>query len=210
MTHPSSLSLDLLHLGRGRPADREHAQACPQCSAYLARLAMPVAVPDSVRSLPATRHAGPLLGRWLLVGGLGAAVAAGLLLLVARPGTDEVRSKGTPTTSVFVLRDGVVMRWDGLAPVRAGDALQLEVQPEGMLRLQVFEVEQQLFEGELTAGKQTLPISWKVDPGTDAVELRLVFSKERLTPERGLAVWSSRRRDDGVWATTLRLPRAEP
>jgi hypothetical protein len=209
MTHPSSLSLDLLHLGRGRPADQEHAQTCPQCSAYLARLALPVAVPESVRSLPATRHAGPRLGRWLLLGGLGAAVAAALLLVVARPGTDEVRSKGTPTTSVFVLRDGVVQRWDGLAAVRAGDALQLEVQPEGMLRLQVFEVEQQLFEGELAGGKQTLPVSWKVDSGAGQVELRLVFSKERLTPERGLTVWSRGQRDDAAWATTLRLPRAE-
>lgn len=204
MTHPSFLALDRLALGGGVPEDRQHADGCAQCGAYLARLEAPAPVPDAVRALARPRWA-----RWA-VGGLATAVATSLAVaaVVAQQPAEEVRRKGSPVASVFIRRGEAVMRWDGVAAVRAGDALRLEVQPEGFARLMVLEGATPLFDGAVEAPRHALPLSWRVDDAPAAVELRLVFSRAPLTADQALDEWARGTRSAETWVTTLRLPRA--
>lgn len=200
MNHPSFVALDRLHLGLGLEADRLHAQTCQQCGAYLGRLALPVAVPTELKE----RLSGRPPRRWMWLGGL-VAVAGALISLVTVPPEPEVRTKGAPVSSLFVKRNETITRWDSTAPVLPGDGLQLEVQPDGFTWLTVLDGIQVLWEGAVTSPRHSLPTSWRVEPGTAAIELRLVFSQTRLPATEALDAWVKGERSAQRWATTLKL-----
>lgn len=198
--HPSFVALDRLHLGLGLEADQRHAQTCDRCGAYLGRLAQPLSVPAALEDRLAPR---PRWRRWpWLAGGLATAAAVLALLVPAEP---EVRTKGAPASSLFVKRGDAVTRWDGATSVVAGDGLQLEVQPEGFGWLVVLDGAELLWQGAVTTPRHTLPVSWRVEPGTEVVELRLVFSQAPLSPAEALGAWTGGERSAQRWATTLRL-----
>jgi len=74
-----------VHLGDAPPADVRHAETCPQCRRRLAALREDLARIDAVLSLPppAVRHERSLRGlAWVP---LALAMAAGLVLVLARP-----------------------------------------------------------------------------------------------------------------------------
>ncbi len=217
--HPSFLQLDRLASGLADAETSRHARACSACSAHLARVAPLPSTPEWARALPPVR--GPwwrrlLAGRakWLPAAACGLALA-GAVAVVALPRAEPVVSaKGSPSVAVYVKRGGRVFLWDGRAPLRAGDAVQLKVQPESFAQLVVAEVGEPggdmetLYSSEMPQHQATLlPQSFTLDRGPTA--LLFVFSQAALT--RGELEASARQlpRTQRVWTTRLELTKGD-
>lgn len=204
MSHPAPFNLELVYLGAGTEADRQHLAQCEACSAYVGRLQQPVALPTDLRawvSRPQARRA------WLVpLAALAAAAAVMVVTQVSQqPREDIIRTKGSPAVTLYIKRDSGVAQWDGQAPIQPGDSIRLAVQPEGFLALQVLSSGQILFRGYVSRPRQELPLSWRVDSDPNATELTLVFSSLPLTLEQALMASRLGTRDGEIWVTTLML-----
>jgi len=205
--HPSRLELDRAWLGAGSPETTAHLGRCERCSAWVARLEQPVAVPGWVSEIGAPRRRS-----WLSAGtGLVAAGALSVLLLVpwgqmqVGPST---QAKGTPAVALYVQRDGVVALWDGQQPVAPGDSLRLKVVPEGLRFVVVAAATGSgtplvLFQGEVRGDEELLPESWRVDASPEDETMVIVRSRERLDATGLPALIASPPARDDLWLTRL-------
>jgi hypothetical protein len=138
--HPSFYALDRARFGLSAPqALQRHVRGCARCAAYVAGAGHHADVPDWARAGAAglgDRSARrPWGGRLALGLGLLLPLAAAGGALWLRPGAAPpvepdglaVTAKGSPAVRVHVKRGLDVFTWDGAAPVRPGDRLQLEL-----------------------------------------------------------------------------------
>ena len=238
--HPSVFALDRAALGDASPSVTRHVAACERCRARLQALGDPAPLPAALeqrlrREAPARRPRWPWARRaW--TGGLVAA-AAGLILIAvvgrwpdeaapaarvadgsggAPPATEEAHdtAKGGRAVGLFVRRGGVTFLWDGREPVRAGDALRLEVVPDGLGFVHVFsEVDgpggaslQHLHQAAIPAGAGgVLRAAWQVDGASRREILVVVLSRAPLDVAAARAAARSAPTDD-TWVARLVLP----
>ncbi len=213
--HPSSFELDALSLGHGPAALRGHVDGCAECAGHLARLAQPIAVPAWVgeAARPARRQPNVWLSRLAVLTGLAVTVVFGFFL--REPEWTGLAAKGQSAAAVYVLRGGRVSLWDGQARFVAGDAVRLELAPEGLENVWVGGVGADggvttLYEGKVTAPRALLPLSWTLD-GARAVEtLDVVLSGEPLDAQARTRAVAMARRDERVWTTHLTLTLGPP
>jgi hypothetical protein len=147
--HVSSFELDVYFASpplEREAAVEEHVASCTQCREYLEELDrvllldMPAVVTEVVvpasksgsarpRSLPSRSRR--LKQRLASAAGVLALAACAVLYLSARNGKIDESSyvgvKGSPAAQVLLRRDGQVRVWDGVAAVRAGDAIAVDV-----------------------------------------------------------------------------------
>lgn len=208
--HLSTFELDVWYASP--PDEREdgevtdHLATCAECAAYVAEL-------DAIAATPAVRRP-PRWRRALAVTGGVLALAAGVLLFVrSRPApVDEdayVGVKGVPAAQILVRRDGQVRVWDGVSPVRAGDAIAVSVACEQFAHVTVAAPDvTRVWEGQC-ARTSTLPFTLVVDkqPGTE--RFSVVLSPKPLDDARlGTALRSSLRSAD-AWTIDFAFPKEE-
>jgi hypothetical protein len=200
--HPSFLRLDKLALGLEDKECSAHLASCDQCRAHQGRLEQPVAVPRSVRELAAKQR--PLWPRLVFLAGAVAAVA----LVVGPRGTREmVTSKGNPSVAVYVKRGERVSLWDGQQPLRAGDSVQLKVQPAGFSLVTVGSVEgsdvREIYRAK-AAGDSAVLLgqAFTLDGAAADEQLLIVFSRD---PVDLRAAREKLPRDGRLWTTLLNL-----
>jgi len=221
--HPSFFELDLIPLGEGQPQTVDHVKGCARCQAHLRKLEEPIAVPGWASALRRPQPASKPILWWLtvLLGGAAGAVAAvgaaAFLFSPVRPRPQEfvgtlVAAKGSPSVAIYLKRGEQVSLWDGQAPVRPGDRLELQVSGEGLGQVLVAApggLSQPLFSGAVDPKRPVLlPTSWLVDESPGAEALVVVLSAEPLTADAAGAAVAAHRRDERVWTTTLTLPKA--
>ena len=216
--HPSLLQLDRAAVGAGDQATVDHLQACARCLAYVGRIQQPLPVPAWVRELGASRRGATGKDRWLhrwpFLGAVALLGAAGLFLWKIPSGIDQwdAGAKGMPSVAVYVRRDGAVSLWDGVAPLQAGDAVQLKVAVEGYSRVTVAAVQ----DGTLTqlyaapaSGEGLLPRSWTVDDAPGPEILLVAFSRAPLTEAGQKEALATLPRTREIWATRLQFAKKE-
>ena len=194
-------------LGANDPAVSVHVGECAACRAHLDRCAGAPPFPRWAAQLSRPRWRWRL--RWPLLTLL-AGAAAGLLLIAAPGRRERIVAKGSPSVAVYVLRDGQVSLWDGARPLRAGDAVQLRVQPGEFSQVTVASVEhgelQELYRGEIRAGDATLlPAAFALDGQARDEKLLVVFSNAPLAPDRLRGAFQALTRDRQLWSTLLDL-----
>jgi hypothetical protein len=241
--HPSVFALDRAALGDASPSVTRHVATCEPCRARLLALADPAPLPAALehrlrREAPARRARWPWARRaW--TGGLAAAAAALALIAVvdrwprgdapaarvgagggsvaAAPTIEEVHdtTKGGRAVGVFVRRGGKTFLWDGRQPVRAGDALRLEVVPDGLGFVQVFsEVDgpggpslQHLHQAAVPPRSGgVLRVAWQVDGASPREVLVVVLSRAPLDVDAARAAARATRPDADTWVSRLVLP----
>ena len=209
------LQLDALTLHAGDPATAAHAQQCTRCSDHLARVQRELPVPEWVRELGSSPRARARSRWWgyrvsavlgsVLVIAIGAAALRG-----QRPEPEDVDpgAKGMPSVAVYIRRQGAVSLWDGQAPVRVGDGLQLKVAAGGYSRVTVSALQDgaltELYAGP-ASGETMLPQSWIVDDGAGPEILLVAFSRSPLTKANQEAALATLPRTRRLWATRLLL-----
>jgi hypothetical protein len=130
------------------------------------------------------RRANPF---WLALPGAVLAIA----LILALPGppppkrpADETHVKGTALITLYVLQGEERVRWDGRTPVKEGDRLQIQLEPEGLTRVYVLSGATLLHQGAVAPrGTTSLPMSWRVEQGGGAERLSVILSRSALTRE---------------------------
>lgn len=211
--HPSMLQLDAMALGAGDESTATHVRGCARCSAHAARVQQELPVPAWVRDIGRPRRARVRnrwwLYRWSLIGAVVLFAAGSVLLREQRlkHGAQwEGGSKGMPSIAVYIKRDGTVSLWDGLAPVQAGDALQLKVAAKGYSRITVAALQDgtlsELYAGA-ASGEGMLPRSWTVDEAPGPEVLLVAFSSAPLTKAGQAAALATLPRTREIWATRL-------
>ena len=176
--HPSFFELDQLAL-----APEEEGQArlagCASCLHYVAEQRRELPVPEWARAASRRTHRRTQL-RWVSMTLVGTVAASVAVAVVVRSSQPDVREKGIPSVSLYIKRGGDVSRWDGVAPVRAGDALMLEIDPAGYRAVSVESLSapspEPLYQGELKGtGRVLVPQSFRVDdsPGPERLRVRL-------------------------------------
>ena len=199
MKHPSYLELDRLALGAADEQLRAHADACPSCSAHVARLRTVEAVPAWARSLEKPRRRFGWLHALALAGAATATASLGLVLVrdVAPP--PYVAAKGMPSVALYVLRDGSTTLWNGADALRPGDRIRLKVAPEGHGWLAVSQVRADrslvlLHEARLTGDDEyVLPESWRLDEAPGPERIHVALDDAKVDPTTA------------AWTTTLEL-----
>lgn len=200
MSHPSFLELDRLALGEASATTRSHVEACPRCSAHVARVDMPVALPAWVAEVDTPRR--PWRLRWL--GGFvaaGAAAAAAVAILAPADRPAYVAAKGMPSVAVYVLRDGHTALWNGSDALHPGDRIRLKVAPEGYrwVAVSAFAPDgtQRLLHAAALdpAGDYLLPESFRLDAAPGPERLHIALDARAVDPARA------------AWRTTLEIPK---
>lgn len=138
--HASSFELDVYFASQ--PAEREvaveeHVAGCPRCRAYLEALDRVLAAMPAEAQRERTEKPRPWRSmRWkqqrrlASVLGVLAVAASAVVYFGARRDKSEdgyVGVKGAPGAQILLRRDGQVRVWDGVSPVRAGDAIAVDV-----------------------------------------------------------------------------------
>ena len=213
--HPSMFQLDAMSLGAGDASTAAHVRQCARCSAHAARVQQELPVPAWLRELGPSQRSRSRnrwwLYRWSLIGAVVLFLGGGVLLrekLWNGGGRWERGSKGMPSVAVYIKRNGDVSLWDGLAPVRAGDAVQLKVAATGYSRITVAALQEgtltQLYAGA-ASGEDMLPKSWIVDDAPGPEVLLVAFSSAPLTKAAQEAALARLPRTSEIWATRLQF-----
>ncbi len=93
-------------------------------------------------------------------------------------------------------------------PVRAGDAIRFEVEPEDFPRVAVFgdeDAHEQIFSG--ATSERVLPGAWQFDDQPGPERLTVVFSREELSAAELERAVRENLRNDSVWTVKLQLPK---
>ena len=213
--HISAFALDV-HWAEGRPpGDLEaHVATCERCRGYLASLDA-----SARREHPPPRIVVSLQARrprnWVLPIFSTIALAAGVALFVKAGAPREyVGTKGTPAVELFIERDHRIDRWDERTPVHPNDRLALHVACEDFPRVVVAApvsgVWTTVFDGPCPLQSEALPFSLTVDDQPGDEHLALVWSKEPMKGASLARAIDERRRQRGVWVTTLDLKKTAP
>ncbi len=209
MNHPSRLALDRLALAQGAPPAelRSHVETCEACRAHLAAVQVELPRPawlDGVASRPP---------RWRLpVIALAGALAASLVIVISLPRPDAV-AKGNPALTVWIKHGEQVTPWSS-GPVRAGDAVRLEVAPSGFSHVLVAQVPASgaprvLYEARLERTRPTvLTPAWTVDAEGAEEHLAVLLSHHALADDEVTARLG--RRDAEFWSFEYRLQKEHP
>lgn len=229
--HPSFYVLDALLLGAGGGVDdvtvAAHVRDCPRCAAYLAG-AQAAIVPAWLAGVVLAPAPAPARAQWWRPGRgrlwfwplLSAAAMASVAVLgvlnwrsaapslgddlPAPPG--EVREKGAPALRVFIKRGARVFPWDGRGAIRADDKLRFEVHGAGAGFISVAlrpagAAPVLLYEGQLAAGAQLLPLSFRVDE--DGSEEIVSVIIDRAPVAAGLHAQAAETGGGPVWRQIL-------
>ncbi len=191
--HPSFLQLDRAALGAEVSGEtRVHLATCARCQAHLARVGEPGLVPAWVHAIDR-----PKRRPWILGGAFALAAACAVVAFVlargSKPGEAEYTTvkSGAPSYTLHVKRGDAVFAWDGVAPIRPGDHLRLEIAASGYTHLRVLAAhDAPLYEAPIGDGVTLLPTAWTVDATPGDEVLTIVLGDEPST-----------------WRTTLRLPK---
>ena len=136
-----------------------------------------------------------------------APVAIALLLVVVPRSDDGIRSKGEPSVAVFVRRAQQVTRWDGRSPLRAEDAVQLEVAPAGFRALTIVQGASVLYAAPIEAGRPLLvPRSWTLDAAPGPEQVTIALSQRPLSSTE-IEQLEHAARSASLWTMTLELPK---
>lgn len=213
-SHPSFLALDLHATGQPDPAVEVHVAQCDRCRGHLGRLGLPVAVPAWVTAPPAARRPAWYRPLAAVLGLAAASVALGVISL--RLDDDaKVTAKGAPAVRVHVKRGSETWVWNGVQPLRAGDALQVEVAPSRLKHLALanrvgpgpFAV---LHRAELSADAPVMtPLSWTIDADPRTEELLVVVSAAPV-PESELATLAAAPSSDDTFVVRYQLTKQQP
>ena len=212
--HPSFLQLDRHALGAGDGTTARHLEACAECRAHLGRLGQPVSPPEWVRALEDQPRSRWL--RWPQLAALGALACAAVVfaMLPGRRDPEDLGRKGSPSVAVYVKRGERVSLWDGSAPFRAGDGLQLRVMPSGFPHATVASVEgaslRRLYSASVPPeGTTLLPLSFTLDAAPGPEVLLLVFSAGEPSDHELKNALVELPRGRRQWATRLTLAKGE-
>jgi hypothetical protein len=211
--HPSFLELDRGALGAMSEEQRRHLDACPTCSAYVARLQQPLPIPAWVREEAARSRPAAGMRSWL--GALAALAAAASVLAVAFPAREpRVQVKGQASVALYLKRGEQISLWDGRSPVRPGDLLRLKVVPEEQEHVLVAAAAASgelkvLYQGAVAPRCEALlPESWRVDETAEPETLVIALSAKRLDVEALRRALASSARTPDLWTTVLTLHKA--
>jgi hypothetical protein len=214
----STLTLDV-YWASGQSGDAAldaHIAECPRCRAYLeglAALEAPVAMvgAQGPPKPPLTQR------RWRGIAAAASsalAIAASVMAVVrTHPGPSDgyVGVKGTPAVQVLVHRDHDTRVWDGLSPVRPGDALAIRVACEGLRHVTVAAPGPagwtRLSDAPCPAESAPLPFTLLVDGDPGAERLALVLSQDAMDDQALRAAIDDTRRTREVWAVQFVLPK---
>jgi hypothetical protein len=223
--HPSTFALDV-YWASGRAADpvvEEHLAGCERCRSYMRALEdvesacrarpMPVAPPPTKDPGPRRPFAPPVRRTVIaVVGALCAAGAAGFLLR-AKPAADGsyIGTKGTPAVQVLVHRGTTTRVWDGLSPIRPGDALALRVacgEASHVAVLTPGDSDWRLL-SEVGCPKRgdPLPFTLVVDGQPGDERLAVVLSRDTLEANGLRKAIAETQRTGDVWVTQFVLPK---
>jgi len=217
-THPSFYDLDLCALGVRTPELDAHLGGCEQCRSHVLRVTTPTPLPPAVRERASDPWAG-VMRRWRagwLTAGVGAATVTAVLLARTPPTVAPTEPwKGNPSIALYVKRDAAIALWDGSAPMRPGDRIQLKVATEGYRHIAVGSVDHGrptwLYSGEAGSSEPfMLPTSWVVDDAPGAERLTIVLSRDALPAAELDADSRAQLRNHDVWTTALVLSKQSP
>ena len=148
------------------------------------------------------------------------ALAAAAVLLVRTRTLAEGRDayvglKGTPAVQLLVHRDRDTQIWDGVRPLRPGDALALRVACEGMAHVTVAAPGPAAEWARLSAtacadGDAPLPFTLRVDDAPGDEKLAVVLSRDDLEEPALRQAIAGTRRTAEVWVVSFLLPKELP
>jgi len=112
--------------------------------------------------------------------------------------------------AVYVKHGEAVSLWNGVAPLHAGDALQLKVQAIGYDHVTIGSPQhdsvRELYRTRAARGGATLlPASFTLDESPGSESLLIVFSRDPLSEAALRDAWHKLPRDRKMWATVLLL-----
>lgn len=214
----------------------EHVASCLRCREYLDELEALATEPSlaparSVPMSPAVAEVLPLrpsptankakMQRRLAAASTVLALAAGVVLYVGSRAAavdaevHYVGVKGVPAAQVLLRRDGRVRVWDGVAPVRSGDAIAVSVACEHFSHVTVAagadSVPTRAWEGACPSAPRaaTLPFTLVVDAQPGREQFSVVLSRKRLDDERLRSVLRGAMRDGDAWTIDFVFTKGE-
>lgn len=203
MSHPSFLALDRFALAPDEGSElARHVEGCVRCRAHVEAVQRPLPVPDWARAAGQRRR--PWL-RWLWApAGVAMTAAVALLVVVGVGPSTQTLAKGGPSVTVWLKRGETVAPWAG-DPLRAGDAVRLQVEAAGYRHLAVLGTDGTVLYRGPAGGEPALTPAWELDEAPADERLVAVLSREPVADAAlpGAAV----RRDAEIWAVELVLKR---
>lgn len=219
----------------------EHVASCGRCREYLDELEALASEPSLAPARPAPAHlprAEPLsppaaevlplrpspkarMQRRLAAASAVLALAAGVVLYAGSRASavdDEARYvgvKGVPAAQVLLRRDGRVRVWDGVTPVRPGDAIAVSVACEHFSHVTVAagaeSTPTRAWEGTCPSAPRaaTLPFTLVVDAQPGREQFSVVLSRKRLDDERLRTVLRGAMRDGDAWTIDFAFAKEE-
>lgn len=218
--HLSMFELDLYFATRTPDARiEEHVTSCERCSGYLTELEVlqkSASVPparattDTPGQRARSSSARPRALALSLMAGIAALSALTALLVVQSEPAPVVAIKGSPAVQLLVRRGAETRPWDGVSPLRAGDALGLRVVCEEFGRVAVASGDgrghwSQLSGGGCPPAGAALPFTLLVDDEPGGEHLAVVFSKSALEAHALEQAIEARRLDVEIWVTRFEL-----
>jgi hypothetical protein len=199
-----------------------HLAACVHCRRHIEAMGEDALPPLPARIPPSgTRHRAPrrLLPRLVPAALTVLAVAASLALyLRSRNTIDEasyVGVKGAPAVQVLVRREGHVRVWDGVSPVRSGDALAVRVACESFGHVVVAADGAsgitRAWDGACpgSSSDTTLPFTLVVDAEPGREHFSVVLSRQRLDDARLEAAVRGSTRGAEAWTMAFDFAKEE-
>lgn len=211
MNHPSFFALDAFAVDPREGDVQQHLMSCPQCRAHVEAVRVPALFPEALAALP--RPARTWARRPVIAfGGLVAAAAALAIGLVSSFAPSEhagLTAKGSPEVVVWLNRQGTVMKWSG-QPLRAKDAVRLEVAPAGLDTITVFDEVSRttLYSAAIPPTGTSLTPAWAFDGESEAERLRVVVSRGPVPPDTLTAAQCTAQR--GLLCVRFELRREAP
>ncbi|MDX2009011.1 MAG: hypothetical protein SFW67_02415 [Myxococcaceae bacterium] len=177
MNHPSFLALDHFALEPRAGTVQAHVDTCSQCRAHVEAVRVATPFPAALEALPRRPGVWPWRPALAFGGLLAAALALGVVTMTT-PSAPAVTAKGAPEVVVWLNRGGVVTKWAG-QPIRAKDAVRLEIAPAGLDTITVYDERQQTIlyaEGVAPHGTSLTP-AWAFDGQAEVERLRVIVSR---------------------------------
>ncbi len=217
----SAFALDLVRAS-GSPPDpalAEHLEQCAQCRAYLEQLdalgVMPPPVwPHGQKKRPAPRRHRRM--QWMAAPlATATALVVGVLVWNNRDtvgGGAYVGVKGAPAVQVLVRSGDQTRIWDGVSPVRPGDALALRVECQGFSRIVVTTTGAagamvRLFDNTCPSGDAPLAFTLIPDDAPGDERITVTFGAGP-SDDRSLAgAIDARERSQRTWVVPLTFPK---